>query len=428
MLKCIEGIYKKGFIMKNINKIKQLAILCACLPSIHAFANNFVQVIQKDYTTNYEIRPPYLQFNKLSANDAFSYGIDKNGNLWVTGRNLQGGLGLGDFNKYNNWTQTELTNVTSVASGTRHGYAISNGRLFVAGKNSEGQLGLEGLGDEQFDSSDNNISGFNRWTDTGIDHFVKVYKGYNYGYALKNDGTVWATGENQHGQLGIGDKGVDLEGNFVNKNEWTQTNLVSPDKIASGVMHAYALKDGVIWVVGDNFYGQLGLSIDSDNLDTEDRNEWIKTNITGVSDIAVGSGQGYYLKDGEVYGIGRNEQGQLGLGETENKYFWTKTESLSEISDIESGYHFAYIIKDGTIWSTGRNTEGQLGLGDNLSRSLWTNTNFNVGGELSLGWTHAFVQNEEYFYGTGSNSEGQMGIGTYEHPIKEFRMREFIPE
>ena len=71
---------------------------------------------------------------------------------------------------------------------------------------------------------------------------------------LKNDGTLWGTGDNQYGQLGLGDT--------TNRNTFTQitTNTDNVKSVYCGGSHAFILKnDGTLWGCGRNDYGQLGL-------------------------------------------------------------------------------------------------------------------------------------------------------------------------
>jgi len=76
--------------------------------------------------------------------------------------------------------------------------------------------------------------------------------GYGHTLALKSDGTVWAWGNNDRGQLGVGDTNnrslpVQVSG---------LTNIVA---IATGDQHSLALRsDGTVWAWGYNGYGQLG--------------------------------------------------------------------------------------------------------------------------------------------------------------------------
>ena len=68
---------------------------------------------------------------------------------------------------------------------------------------------------------------------------------------LKNDGTVFATGRNNRGQLGNGQE-KDHNTNYVE----VFRNAIA---IAAGGFHSMVLKkDGTVWATGANDHGQLG--------------------------------------------------------------------------------------------------------------------------------------------------------------------------
>ena len=76
----------------------------------------------------------------------------------------------------------------------------------------------------------------------------------NHSLILKNDNTLWGCGDNYYGELGLGDG--------TNRTTFTQitTNTNDIKKISCGFDHIVILKnDDTLWGCGRNDYGQLGL-------------------------------------------------------------------------------------------------------------------------------------------------------------------------
>ena len=75
---------------------------------------------------------------------------------------------------------------------------------------------------------------------------------------MKKDGTLWAWGANQEGQLGLGDTS--------NRDSPTEVGSASDwAAVSCGAAHTLAVKkDGTLWAWGANQDGQLGLG-DNDN-------------------------------------------------------------------------------------------------------------------------------------------------------------------
>lgn len=78
-----------------------------------------------------------------------------------------------------------------------------------------------------------------------------ITAGYYESFALKWDGTVWAWGQNQQGQLG--------NGSTWRPSPFQLSFLSNVTAIAAGYTHTVALKpDGTVWAWGWNTFGQLG--------------------------------------------------------------------------------------------------------------------------------------------------------------------------
>ncbi len=86
---------------------------------------------------------------------------------------------------------------------------------------------------------------------TGIDWSV-IAAGRHHTASLRSDGTLWAWGRNDYGQLG--------DGTAVDKYSPTQVGSATNwSTIAAGWSHTVGLKsDGTLWTWGRNPYGQLG--------------------------------------------------------------------------------------------------------------------------------------------------------------------------
>ena len=79
---------------------------------------------------------------------------------------------------------------------SEHSLILKNDNtLWGCGRNYEGQLGLGDTG---------NRSTFTQIT-TNADNVKEIYCGNGYTFILKNDGTLWSTGYNDYGRLGLGD-------------------------------------------------------------------------------------------------------------------------------------------------------------------------------------------------------------------------------
>lgn len=82
---------------------------------------------------------------------------------------------------------------------------------------------------------------------------------------------------------------------------------------------------------------------------------------------------------GHVYIVGRNNKGQLGLGDNNRRSVPILNPHLSDIIAIGAGGDYSMALTSfGKIYVFGDNSYGQLGLGDNIDKltpTLVTNIN-----------------------------------------------------
>ena len=301
---------------------------------------------------------------------------------------------------------TKLSNVKQIACGNGQTFILKNdGSLWACGANSDGQLGL---GDTTARYTFTQVT-------TNINNDVKqIACGVFHTFILKNDGSVWSCGNNGYGQLGLGDT--------TKRTTFTQvtTNINNDVKyIACGQYHTFILKnDGSVWSCGDNYYGQLGLN------DTTDTDRKIFTKVTNninndATQIVCGQYHAFILKnDGSVWGCGKNNSGQLGLGNTTTQITFTKvtTNINNDVKQIACGYNHTYILKnDGSIWVCGLNTDGELGFGDTTNRNTFTQVTTNINNDVKQivgGQYHTIIlKNDGSVWSCGSNGSGELGLG-----------------
>lgn len=184
----------------------------------------------------------------------------------------------------------------------------------------------------------------------GVSDVKSVVAGANAAYALKKDGTVWAWGRNDSGQLGDGTQAA----------RWTPApvpGLSGVVQLDAGFGNAYAVKsDGTVWYWGTALPGYLN------GTGAQTR----PTQLRGISDvkfIAPGAGEGYALKnDGTVWAWGWNRQGGVGDGTTITRVTPVRVAGLTNIKSIAAGSGFALAADaSGAAWSWGYN--GNAGLG-----------------------------------------------------------------
>jgi alpha-tubulin suppressor-like RCC1 family protein/subtilisin family serine protease len=285
-----------------------------------------------------------------------SLALKDDGTVWAWGANFAGQLGDGTTTDSMIPVKVSgLSGIKDVSSGENHSLALKDdGTVWAWGYNEIGQLGdgtsyRDGTG-ASHRSTPAQVSGL-----SGV---VAVAGGVNHSLAVKDDGTVWAWGDNNYGKLG--------DGTGINRSTPVQVSGLSGVKdVAGGWQHSLALKDdGTVWAWGDNNYGQLG-----DNTTTNRSTPVQVSGLSGVKDVAGGGLYSLALKDdGTVWAWGYNAFGQLGDGTRTDRTTPVRVSGLSHITDVSCGVGHSLAVKDdGTVWAWGNNVNGQVGTTDRLS-------------------------------------------------------------
>ena len=230
--------------------------------------------------TNYRSSPAQVGAANdwLKAYTAYnSFGIKTGGSLWSWGNNSYGAAGFNTSSPVVSPTQVgSLTTWSKVGHGGSSNILLkTDGTLWAMGFNNHGQLGLNDLISR---SSPVQVGAGTTWSDIASNS----QQGSAF-LAVKTDGTLWAWGYNNYGQLGQND--------LVDRSSPVQIGaLTNWSKVFMGYIgrgDAFAIKtDGTLWAWGGDTGGQLGTN------DSINRSSPVQIGAgTGWSDLA-GSQQG----------------------------------------------------------------------------------------------------------------------------------------
>jgi alpha-tubulin suppressor-like RCC1 family protein len=345
----------------------------------------------------------------VAAGAYHSLFLKGDGSLWAMGYNYFGELGNGTYNNTNRPEQIVPSNVTAIAAGAYHSLILkSDGSLWAMGFNEDGELG---------DGTYNNT---NRPEMIMASNVTAIAAGAYHSLFLKSDGSLWAMGLNNSGQLGDGTY------NSTNRPEMIEASNVTA--IAAGgnagleASHSLFIKsDGSLWAMGFNELGQLGDGTYSPNAPHSGINQPEQIEASNVTAIAAGADHSLFIKsDGSLWAMGYNYFGQLGDGTYNNT---NRPEMIvpSNVTAIAAGeYQSLFLKSNGSLWAMGENYSGQLGDGTynetNQPEQIVTGnvTAIATGGDDGNGTGQSlFIKSDGSLWAMGYNYFGQLGDGTY---------------
>jgi len=334
--------------------------------------------------------------------------VDADGNLWMTGKNDYGQCGDALSSALSVNYRKVLTGVSKVFCAYYRTMVIKNdGSLWGFGRNFLKNLGVSGEGFyvtpvELISASPSKI--------------VKVTGGNTISLALKEDGSVWGAGKGQGFGLpsgyynwtqlsitGSAASGIDIScpGGNYNRSFIIDTNndlygcgdgdqygfgngstadLSSYTSLTTGVINvssdAFAttalVSDGSLLNAGVFKFGSYG-----DTTVTKTVTTWTASTLTGKSITSVSHGEDFRIvkdSNSDIYGTGRNFDGELGVASPSSLTSWTLL--ASGVSKHECGKDASYYIDSSNdkLYLSGENGSlGYLGFGTaSLDVKPWT--------------------------------------------------------
>lgn len=321
----------------------------------------------------------------------------------------------------------------AIAAGYDDSFAVSltTDSLLGWGGNYNGELGN---GTTTSSSTPVTVSGMSGVLDISTDGDASP----THTLAVRSDGTVWAWGDNDCGQLGnntttnssvpvqaynlTGMKGVAgaaaasiAVSSSGTVYEWgciigastshipvQVSGLSNITAVSAGFGSYYALRsDGTVWTWGSNSSSPI--------------------EVSGLSNIvAIAAGDGYCLAldgSGNVWSWGSNTYGNLGNGNTSQETTPVEVTALwgYDIVAIAAGSgHSIALASNGTVWAWGYNAYGQLGIGSTTNSS----TPVQVSGlsnivQVAAGNNHTLaLARDGKLWVWGANGSGQLGDGS----------------
>jgi alpha-tubulin suppressor-like RCC1 family protein len=209
------------------------------------------------------------------------------------------------------------------------------------------------------------------YTVTGSYSTGALAAGRGYAMALMPDGVVWTWGENNRRELGFGERRIiDGNGNPVgelvvdNLDTPTRAGITGVKAIAAGWYTGVAVRqDGSVYTWGENDHGALGRS--TCTLPYSSGTCVRPEKVTGLPAIvAVAAGTHHTLAlaaDGRVFAWGLNAWGQLGDGTETSRSAPAAVVGLTNIVAIAAGDHHSLALgADGRVFAWGENNYWQV--------------------------------------------------------------------
>ncbi len=354
--------------------------------------------------------------------------LKSDGTVWTWGANFNGKLGIGETNDVRELTPVEVhgpgnvglfNSVKAVMGGEIHNVALkSDGTVWCWGWNAFGQLG-NGTTNDSWVPVQAGLT-----ANPPLTNVVKLGGRPYFTLAEKADGTIWAWGMNQFGQMGNGTvTPFSSPPNSVPvqvSNSQPGGPINGAAQITCGYQFGAALTtNGTVWVWGSGTHGEQGTGTTTSN--------YIPVQVPGLTNITQISAGWFHIlarkADGTAWAWGNNSDGEIGDGTTSGAFSPVQLLNLSNIVAVSGGdSHSSALTADGTIWKWGRNDLGELGNGATNSSAnpfpakiitdKFGNSFGNVVTMAARDYHNIAVKADGSVWMWGANDQGQCGNGT----------------
>lgn len=383
------------------------------------------EVIQAKFN---EIVKPIMNENRINLNfkmfakqdytkDIIATGIDntvvvsQDGTVTVFGRNDMGQLGLGHKNATvaTPTINPNLKNIVSASCGEYHCLFLDkDGSVFSSGRNLWGELGIG----KSFFEDGSQYETFSTPQKVSLPKIISIATNRKSSYAIDENHNVWSWGNGASFVLGTD--------STADRKSPQKINISDVIQISAKMRHVLALKkDGTVWGWGDNSNYALTSKVSGQS----SYYVTVPTKIPDIVDIKQVTTDEhvstFLKKDGSVYGVGtfyRRFDSRASTGTV------VKIPGLSSIkyinSDSQQEYYDEYkrlfaINEQGELFALGRNNLGQAG--DGTTTDLTTVQNIKLDKPAAYVYTSIFhtvaVLNDGQIITWGKGNNGALGNG-----------------
>ena len=284
--------------------------------------------------------------------------------VYSFGQNSYGELAHGDVEERLTPTLVSFCSdkpVVSIACGNEHTAILTEGgTLYTCGYNDSGQCGVGRTG---------RVTKLREVQALHGKPVVQVYSsnGCEHLAAVTQDGELYTCGYNARGQLGLGSTTQVSTPRVVEGTLYNRRVVL----VACSYYHTAVSTDAdEVFTFGRNDHGQLGLGDHRDRL-VPCKVDALKTHSPVLS---LGCGQ-YHTAIAQEDGLrvcGKNDYGQLGLEAQQAKHLPVACSAplgTMAVTTVACGYyHTVALGENGLVYVFGRNDYGQLGMGDKTGR------------------------------------------------------------
>ena len=338
--------------------------------------------------------------------------------LYTVGANSFGQLGNGTIQDSFVSTPYRVdasTDYTQVASGNEYFLAIKNNETYG--------LGYDHLGLTMQNLSSSYARNFLSKIDSTKNRFNYIATNYRANFGIIN-GELWAWGRNTLGCLGVSTavESSSFNAEVLNPPNINPVNFVnSPVRVGNDVgwtmvqtsrnFHTLGIKNGELYGWGSNNVGQLGLSNSvsaySSPVRVGTENTWTNISCSGV--LFTNECASFAIREGRLFFFGNNSNFITGGSRSSPVQIGT----LSDWTHVSAGPYHVLAIRDGKLYSWGQNSFGQLGINQTGTRSSPVQIGTESGWTLiSAGDVTSVGIRDGKLFAWGRNTSGQLGDGT----------------